>query len=179
LTHVGFGPWSIARSVCSRPRTRRDKIVRVRLIGSGVLIQEPPKMGAIHHEHQEIGRRHDRRGSGFPIDQAHLAKAITRLKLTASPDRRAHCRCGSGLLGRPVSESGRLCHWDGGHEGDARRRRALMLPILLSTIIFFWTVAKRDSGTYKKCRVCTRHLENVFGLRCTGELWRPSDARWP
>jgi hypothetical protein len=32
------------------------------------------------------------------------------------------------LLGRPVSESGRLCHGDRGHEGGARR--ALMLAIL-------------------------------------------------
>jgi hypothetical protein len=30
---------------------------------------------------------------------------------------------GSGLLGRPASESGRLCHGDGGHEGGDRYRR--------------------------------------------------------
>ena len=42
--------------------------------------------------------------------------------------------CGSGLLGRPVSESGRTCHWDGAHEGGARRRRALMLPILSNSL---------------------------------------------
>jgi ABC-type dipeptide/oligopeptide/nickel transport system permease component len=29
-----------------------------------------------------------------------------------------------------TSESGRLCHGDGGHEWGARRRRALMLSIL-------------------------------------------------
>ena len=34
------------------------------------------------------------------------------------------------LLGRPVSEYGRLCHGDGGHEWGDRRRRVLMLPIL-------------------------------------------------
>jgi hypothetical protein len=34
------------------------------------------------------------------------------------------------LLGRRVSEYGRLCHGDGGHEGGDRRRRALMLTIL-------------------------------------------------
>ena len=39
------------------------------------------------------------------------------------------------LLRRPASQSGRLCHGDGGDEWGARRRRALMLPILLSTII--------------------------------------------
>ncbi len=39
------------------------------------------------------------------------------------------------LLRRPAAESGRLCHANGGHEWGARRRRALMLPILLSTII--------------------------------------------
>ena len=34
------------------------------------------------------------------------------------------------LLGWPASESGRLCHGHGGHEGGDRRRRALMLTIL-------------------------------------------------
>src|SRR6266852_4727121 len=37
--------------------------------------------------------------------------------------------CGR-LLGRPASESGRLCHGDGGQARGARRRRAFMLPIL-------------------------------------------------
>jgi hypothetical protein len=32
----------------------------------------------------------------------------------------------------PASESGRLCYGDGGHAWGARRRRALMLPILFS-----------------------------------------------
>ena len=31
-------------------------------------------MRAIHDEQPQIGRRHDRRGSGLPIDQAHLAE---------------------------------------------------------------------------------------------------------
>ena len=35
------------------------------------------------------------------------------------------------ILGRPASEAGRLCHDDGGHAGGARRRRAVMLPILI------------------------------------------------
>jgi hypothetical protein len=35
------------------------------------------------------------------------------------------------LRGRPVSESGRLRHGDGGHEGGDRRRRVLVLPTLL------------------------------------------------
>src|SRR3984893_15165156 len=34
------------------------------------------------------------------------------------------------LLGRPVSESGRLCHGNGGQEGGDRYRRVLMLAIL-------------------------------------------------
>ena len=38
------------------------------------------------------------------------------------------CALWQRLLGRPASESGRLCHGDGGHAGGARRRRALMLP---------------------------------------------------
>jgi hypothetical protein len=36
------------------------------------------------------------------------------------------------LLGRPVSEYGRLCHGNGGPEGGARCRRGLMLAILTS-----------------------------------------------
>jgi hypothetical protein len=35
------------------------------------------------------------------------------------------------LLGRPASESGRLCHGDGGHEWGDRRLRAFVLTILL------------------------------------------------
>ena len=34
------------------------------------------------------------------------------------------------LLGRPVSEYGRLCHGDGGHGRGVRRRRVLVLPTL-------------------------------------------------
>ena len=34
------------------------------------------------------------------------------------------------LLGRPASESGRLCHGDGTQARGARRRRAFMLAIL-------------------------------------------------
>jgi SAM-dependent methyltransferase len=37
--------------------------------------------------------------------------------------------CGIGLLGRPASEYGRLCHGAGGHEGGGRCRRAFMLTI--------------------------------------------------
>ena len=40
------------------------------------LIQQSPKMGAIHDKQAEIGCRHDRRGSRLPIHQAHLAKTI-------------------------------------------------------------------------------------------------------
>jgi hypothetical protein len=43
------------------------------------------------------------------------------------PARRPHM---CALWQRPVSESGRLCHGDGGHEGGARRRRGLMLPCM-------------------------------------------------
>jgi hypothetical protein len=60
-------------------------------------------------------------------------------------------RCGIGL-GRPVSESGRLCHGDGGPEGGARRRRALMLPILLSTIISFGAVTNEGASSVKQNR---------------------------
>jgi len=49
-------------------------------------------MGAIYDEQPKIGRRHDRRGSGLPIDQAHLAKKVTRLLLAPSPDRSSHRR---------------------------------------------------------------------------------------
>ena len=44
----------------------------------------------------------------------------------------ADVHCGIRLLRRSASESGRLCHGDGGHEEGARRRRALMLAILQS-----------------------------------------------
>jgi hypothetical protein len=37
--------------------------------------------------------------------------------------------CGIGSCGVP----GKLCHGDGDHEWGARRRRALMLPILLAS----------------------------------------------
>ncbi len=39
-----------------------------------------------------------------------------------------------GAPGAASVQSGRLCHWDGGHEGGARRRRALMLAILVSGV---------------------------------------------
>ncbi len=38
--------------------------------------------------------------------------------------------CGSGRLGRPASESGRLRRRDGGHEGGDRRRKVLMLACM-------------------------------------------------
>ena len=43
-----------------------------------------------------------------------------------------HRLCGIGprLLGRPVSEYGRLCHGAGGHEGGHRGRRAFMLTCM-------------------------------------------------
>ena len=50
--------------------------------------------------------------------------------------------CGSGswaLLGRPVSEYGKLCHGDGGHEWGDRYRMALMLTILSSCFMGFRT----------------------------------------
>src|SRR6266853_4026286 len=67
------------------------------------------------------------------VERGDLGRHHPAVVQPATPDR----SCGNGLLGRPVSESRRLCHWDGGHEGGARRRRASMLPILLSTIIGF------------------------------------------
>ena len=40
-------------------------------------------------------------------------------------------RCGIGSLGGPVSENGRLCQEDGGHDGGARHQSVLMFPMLL------------------------------------------------
>ncbi len=40
------------------------------------------------------------------------------------------CALWHRLLGRPVSESGGLCHGDGGHVGGTRCRRVLILPTL-------------------------------------------------
>ena len=42
---VGFVPWSIVCTVCSRPRTRRDRIVSIRLIRSGVSSSSRQKWG--------------------------------------------------------------------------------------------------------------------------------------
>src|SRR5688572_28977716 len=49
-------------------------------------------MGAIHDEQPEIGRGHDRRGSGLPIEQAHLAEEVPRLQLATGSNRRSHRR---------------------------------------------------------------------------------------
>ena len=46
---------------------------------------------------------------------------------------RSSLRAVASALGGPASESGRLCHGDAGHEEGARRRRALMLPVLVTT----------------------------------------------
>jgi hypothetical protein len=46
------------------------------------------------------------------------------------------------LVGRPVSESGTLCHGDGAHGRGGRRRRGLMLAILL----FLACQARRFKG---------------------------------
>ena len=48
---------------------------------------------------------------------------------------RGGCSCAlwHRLLGRPVSDNGRLCHGDGGHAGGHRCRRAFMLTILPKT----------------------------------------------
>src|SRR5262245_13629469 len=47
-------------------------------------------MGAIDAEQPEIGRRHDRGGSGLAIQQAHLTEEVTRLELAAGSDWRSH-----------------------------------------------------------------------------------------
>jgi hypothetical protein len=47
------------------------------------------------------------------------------------PEIRRSCGIGSsGLLGRPASEYGSLCHGRGAHEGGDRRGSVLMLPTL-------------------------------------------------
>ena len=43
------------------------------------LVQQSPEVGAIYDEQPEIGRRYDRRGLSLPIEQAHLAKEVTRM----------------------------------------------------------------------------------------------------
>jgi hypothetical protein len=50
--------------------------------------------------------------------------------------------CAIGLLGRPVSECGRLRHGDGGHARGDRRRRVLMLPSLRRS--------REDHGTCRR-----------------------------
>jgi hypothetical protein len=49
-------------------------------------------MGAIHDECPQIGHRHDRRGSGLTIDQAHLAETVTRLQLAPGSHRHSRRR---------------------------------------------------------------------------------------
>lgn len=59
--------------------------------------------------------------------------------LAGVPSRPGVCRfydpagCWPRLLGRPVSEPGRLCHGEGDHEGGGRCRRACRLTILTYT----------------------------------------------
>src|SRR6185436_4988304 len=54
------------------------------------LLHQPPEVQAIDNEQPEVGHRHDCRGSGLPIDQAHLAKEVTRPQLATSSDRSSH-----------------------------------------------------------------------------------------
>jgi MFS family permease len=54
------------------------------------------------------------------------------------------------LLGRPASESGRLCHGAGGPEGGRRCRRAFMLTILL-----------REGGDRERLAVRARNHRQV------------------
>jgi hypothetical protein len=64
--------------------------------------------------------------------EAILTDASTLLTEASALHQKARAiRCAIGLLGRPVSECGRLRHGDGGHARGDRRRRVLMLPSLL------------------------------------------------
>lgn len=45
----------------------------------------------------------------------------------------AHVRCGIGLLEGSVSESGRLCHKAGGHEGDSGGRTRMLAVLYLAS----------------------------------------------
>jgi ribose transport system substrate-binding protein len=72
--------------------------------------------------------------SGFP--EMRLVESVTGY-FQRAPAREValgplarHPKLWHRLLGRRVSESGRLCHGDGGHKGGDRRRRVLMLAIL-------------------------------------------------
>ena len=77
-----------------------------------------------------------------------LTRTDTPERWLISADRRARCVSSAvaaapggswGLLGRPVSEYGKLCHGDGRHEWGDRYRRALMLTILSSGFMGFRT----------------------------------------
>jgi len=70
----------------------------------------------------------ERRRPDPVIDRRTFLVATVR----CSSPRRAPPRLCRRLLRRSASESGRLCHGDGGHEGGAHRRRALMLPVLFT-----------------------------------------------
>ena len=71
--------------------------------------------------------------------EVHLTPMITQLGL---------CR---RLLGRPASESGRLCHGDGGHEGGDRRRRALMLASMKRLAVSSRRCRSLMLGSYRHC----------------------------
>jgi len=57
--------------------TRQDREDSPDEIGS--LVQQPPKVGAIHDEQPEVRRRDDRGRSGVPVEEAHLAEEVAGL----------------------------------------------------------------------------------------------------
>ena len=64
---------------------------------------------------------------------AALCQPSIPLSRAGSLDPRGNRSCAlwHRLLGRPVSESGRLCHGDGPDGQGDRRRRSFVLPILI------------------------------------------------
>lgn len=89
-------------------------------IGRGRELESGPEL------HQLIVRLLEIRTSVLQLDV--LAYDVDGLTLVASNEPR---NCGSGLLGWPASESGRLRYGEWTHGSSARRRRALTLAILL------------------------------------------------
>ena len=77
------------------------------------------------------------------------------------------------LLGRSASESGRLCHRDGGPEGGDRRRKVLMLAILPRSAAPAQNGVDSRSGILQTPKEL---VESPFPLR--NQTWKETFCSW-
>ena len=98
---------------------------------------EAPLVGLVRRLHRRAPAGEDPRGSGQGWRAPHgecprvRGDGIGKQTFARRRPTRSLWHRLPGLLGRPASESGRLCHRD--HEGGGRCRRVRMLPILYAT----------------------------------------------